>query len=707
MRNRYRGLMLLTLLALGLGLAGGHFNLAAEEPSGPAPLAPEPAHVQKARLIGDLLSAHHYRRQVIDDALSKTVFEAYLRSLDRDRYFFLAEDIESFHRYRDQLDNSFRTGDMTGAFRIFHRYQQRVQERVEYAKALLQKDLQFKDDDVIELDRSKAPWAANRAELDELWRKRVMHDAITLRLADQDWDKVKEVLTARYERIGRVTNQYTADDVFEIYMNAWAQTFDPHTAYMSPRQSENFDIHMRLSLEGIGAVLRSENDMTEVVELVTGGPAALSGQLHPGDRILGVGQGETGEMVDVVGWRLEDVVDLIRGPKESVVRLQVLPATGDTAPQIIKLVRNEIQLEAQAAQAKRIEVGSGPDKQRIGVITVPVFYMDFHAADAGDRNYRSTTRDVRRLIEQLEREGIDGLIIDLRGNGGGSLREATDMTGLFLPGAPVVQVRRSDGEIEVLRDNGANEGVAYKGPLAVLVDGFSASASEIFAAAIQDHGRGVVIGQQTFGKGTVQNLIDLDHFGLQRNRTPMGRLKLTIAQFYRVSGGSTQQLGVEPDIPLPSPVDAQEFGETSVPNALRWGSIKPLAYRRDPLIDELLPQLRKRHEERAATNPAFKALAEEYAYLRSLQQQRTVVPLTESARRAERERLQAEQLKYLNRRRAAYGLEPLAKLDEERKLDDMPDTLLESAAAIVADLRMLSAAHKSLDQRLQARHSDD
>jgi carboxyl-terminal processing protease len=382
------------------------------------------------------------------------------------------------------------------------------------------------------------------------------------------------------------------------------------------------------------------------------------------------------------------VVDLIRGPKQSIVRLQVLPSTGDSVPQVITLERNQVRLEAQAAQAQRVEVGAGESKRHIGVIKIPTFYMDFQAADAGDKDYRSTTRDVRRLIKELEEEGIDGLVIDLRANGGGSLREATDMTGLFLPGAPVVQVRRNTGEVEVLNDSNTVQGVAYAGPLAVMVDGFSASASEIFAAAIQDHGRGVVVGQQTFGKGTVQNLVDLDHFGL-RPQGPMGRLKLTIAQFYRISGASTQQRGVIPDIELPSPMGGHDFGENSVDNALPWGKIKPVSFRRDTSIETVLPHLRERHEERVSEHAGYQALLKEYEHLRALQN-RTTAPLTEQARRAERDRVQSEQLAHVNRRRAAYGLSPLESLDQD-KTEEMPDALLEATAAIVADLKTLSA----------------
>ncbi|RFA28274.1 peptidase S41 [Alkalilimnicola ehrlichii] len=703
MRNRYRGLIMLSLLVLLTPLAG-HVQSASDDAANGkvgTPLAPEPIHIQKARLVSDLLSQHHYRTQIIDDKLSQTVFDAYLDALDRDRYYFLAEDIEDLSRYRNRLDSSFRRGELTAAYQIFNRYQKRVKERVSVAKAILNDGLEgFADDDRIELDRSEAKWAKTSEELDELWRKRVQHDALTLRLADQEWDRVKEILTARYERLARAANEHSPEDVFEIYMNAWANTFDPHTAYMSPRLSENFDIHMRLSLEGIGAVLRSEHDMTEVVELVPGGPAAENGRIQPGDRILAVGQGKDGELEDVVGWRLQDVVDLIRGPKESVVRIQVLPSSGDTTPRVVELVRNEVKLEAQAAQSKVLETGTGDDKQRIGVIKLPTFYMDFQAADAGDRNYRSTTRDVRRLIAELEEDGgIDGLVIDLRGNGGGSLREATELTGLFLPGAPVVQVRRSSGDVEILRDSSSE--AVYDGPLAVMVDRFSASASEIFAAAIQDHGRGIIVGQQTFGKGTVQNLVDLDHFGL-RSRDPAGRLKLTIAKFYRVSGGSTQQRGVVPDITLPSPVSPDEFGEDAVGNALPWGEIRAVSFRRERALDTLLPALRERHESRSAEDKAFQALLDEYAYLRSLQRVDSA-PLTEKARRAERDRLQAERLEYINRRREIYGLEKLDSIEHDL-LDKMPDTLLETAATIVADLRDLASLPAAdIEKTLQAR----
>ena len=678
MRNRYSAILLLGLLALSLALTA-HGNT-------PAPLAPEPVHIKKAQLISGLLSQHHYRTQIIDKQLSKTVFDAYLKMLDRDRYYLLAEDIETFSRYREQLDNGFRKGDMTAAYRIFSRYQQRVEERVRHVEELLDQELAFDADARIELDRSEAAWAQDRDELDELWRKRIKHDALTLQMAGQEPERVKEILSARYERIGRITRQHTAEDVFETYMNAWAHTFDPHTAYMSPRLSENFDIHMRLSLEGIGAVLRSENDMTEVMSLVPGGPAAKHGVLQPGDRILGVGQGEDGDMVDVVGWLLQDVVDLIRGPKETVVKLQILSSSGDATPQQISLVRNEVKLEEQAAQANIIEIDQGEHAKRIGVIKIPAFYMDFYAADAGDKNYRSTTRDVRKLIAELEQDGVDGLLIDLRGNGGGSLREATELTGLFLPGAPVVQVRRSSGDVEILRDS--SKDLLYSGPLAVMVDRFSASASEIFAGAIQDHGRGLVIGQQTFGKGTVQNLVDLDHFDL-RAKEPMGRLKLTIAKFYRVSGSSTQQRGVIPDIVLPSPVRSDQFGENAVSNALPWGSIKPVSYQHDASLALLLPELLERHDRRSADDVTFQALEAEYRHVRNIQQ-RDSAPLSEKARQVERDRLQAEQLTVINRRRAIHGLPELESLDDH-KPDEMPDVLLQSAAAVVADLQTLRA----------------
>lgn len=642
---------------------------------------------RKARLISELLSEFHYRSLPIDNVMADQALQAYLDMLDQERYYLLQQDIDEFKRNANKLDEQIQRGDLSAGYQIFERYQQRVRERSEFAAAMLEQDIDLNSEERIEVDRSEAPWATSKEQLDDLWRKRVKHDALTLLMANQEWPKVREILGKRYQRLADTVANYSSEEIFQTYINAWAQVFDPHTQYMSPRLSENFDIQMRLSLEGIGAMLRTENDFVEVVELVKGGPAAMDGQLQPGDRIIGVGEGSQGEISDVVGWRLSDVVELIRGPKETTVRLQVLPGkSAGSTPKIITLVRNEIKLEEQAAQAKTIEVPSEDGIQHIGVIKLPAFYMDFAAADAGKKDYRSTTRDVRQLISQFQKEGIDGLVVDLRGNGGGSLREATELTGLFVPSGPVVQVRRHDGAVEVIQER--NREVAYTGPLVVLVDQFSASASEIFAAAIQDYGRGVVVGQKTFGKGTVQTLIDLDR-GL-RKQDVGGRLKLTIAKFYRVNGHSTQRRGVVPDIVLPSAFDAERFYESAAKTSLPWDEIRPVPFRPQGSLEPLLPVLRERHEEWAAKSPAFQALLDEYAQSRKAQAQNWL-PLNEKQRRAEREQAEEQQLAALNRRLSAYGMEPLKSLDDLDQ-DALPDTVLESAAAVVVDLADLQSS---------------
>src|SRR5690625_2846936 len=531
---------------------------------------------RKAQLISELLSEFHYRTLSIDNALAGQALKAYLDAIDQERYYFLQQDIDEFQRKVSVLDTELKRGNLSTGYLIFERYQQRVHERSEFAKKLLQKPLDLTSDERIEIDRSKASWANSSAALDDLWTKRVKHDALALLMAGQEWPKVQEILNNRYARLASTVANYSNEEIFQTYINAWAQLFDPHTQYMSPRLSENFDIQMRLSLEGVGAMLRSENDFVEVVELVKGGPAALEGQLQPGDRIIGVGEGEDGDIVDVVGWRLSDVVERIRGPKKTVVRLQVLAGkAGGDAAKTISIVRNEIKLEEQAAQAKTLTVPADDQtSKRIGVIKLPTFYMDFAAADAGQKDYRSTTRDVRNLLVKFQQDGIDGLVIDLRGNGGGSLREATELTGLFTHGGPIVQVRRHDGTVEVIQEPSRNS--VYNGPLVVLVDQFSASASEIFAAAIQDYGRGIVVGQKTFGKGTVQTLIDLDR-GL-RAKEHGGRLKLTIAKFYRINGHSTQLRGVEPDILLPSAIDGERFVESASETSLPWDEIRAVPF---------------------------------------------------------------------------------------------------------------------------------
>ncbi len=643
---------------------------------------------QAALIITQVMEKFHYRKPRIDDDMSIAVYERYLESLDANRSFFSAKDIKGFERYRDELDDSLRTGKLDPAFRIFRRFRELVEQRVTYAKELLQaNDFDFTADETYQFDRSEADWLPDAAALDDLWRRRVKNDILSLRLAGKDETEISETLRKRYEGISRRVVQMAPEDVFQAFINAFTLSVEPHTSYMSPRLSENFDIGMRLSLQGIGAVLRNENEFTQIQSTVPGGPAERSGELKGGDRIVGVAQGSDGEMEDVIGWRLQDVVDLIRGPKDSVVRLNILPKSQgvDGRTREVLLVRDEIKLEDKAAKSEIIEATDGV---RLGVIEVPAFYRDFGAQAAGEEDFRSTTRDVRVLLDDLQSQKVDGIIIDLRRNGGGSLSEATELTGLFIEKGPVVQVKDSSGRIEVERDPDPEQ--VYAGPLAVLVDRNSASASEIFAGAIQDYNRGLILGEPTFGKGTVQTLVDLGRF--LRSREDIGRLRLTMAQFFRVQGGSTQHRGVMPDIVYPTAKGAADHGERALDNALPWASIK--AAEHQFLGATPLTGLRDASQERIAGNPGFRFLLEEEDDLIELDK-KTTVSLNESVRRAEWDRREQERLDRRNRLRAFRNLPPLASLDEEEDEDvsaeDDKDPegiqriMLEESANILAD----------------------
>jgi len=658
-------------------------------------LTPTARQTALDKTIAELLSRHHYRQSKLDDQLSVLVLTTYLDDLDFGRAYFLASDITGFEKYRNTLDDALKKGDLQPAYEILNVYLRRLAERTARIQTLLQQDFRFDVDESLEVDRKETPWAKTPTDLDDFWRKRLKHEMLTLLLSGKDRAAARELLVKRYDNRLRQAQKTSSDDVFQLYMNAVAQAFDPHTAYFSPRNTENFNIQMRLSLEGIGCVLRMDEEMVTVVELVTGGPADLSQQIKAGDRIVAVAQGDSDPWLDVVGWRLDDVVDRIRGQRGTVVRLKVLPgkAGATAAEKTVRLVRDTIKLEKQAAKSevKTLRDPNGRDL-RIGVITIPAFYSDFDAARRGDPNYRSTTRDVRGLLNDLSGK-VDGLVLDLRENGGGSLQEAVDLTGLFIDDGPVVQVRNVGGDLEIEKDS--EPGQAYNGPLAVLVDRASASASEIFAGAIQDYGRGLVIGDPTFGKGTVQTLVDLNRF--TRARDPQGQLKLTIAKFYRVNGSSTQHRGVRPDIAIPSVVDSEEIGESSQKNALPWDEIAATRYRGDRGIAALTPELARRHQARVAGDPDYQVFLRDLEFTRQ-QRDKTTVSLLESQRRAERERIEAWQRERENRYRVAKGLPPLKTGDEipEGKDSVIPDAALEESTRIVADLIVLGSAGGTL-----------
>lgn len=647
--------------------------------------APTERHARVARLVSSMFERSHYRQAPVNDPVSSLVLDRYLESLDGLRSYFTAADIADFERYRYELDNAILEGKLEPAFEIFNRFQARNRERMKFALAVLDKEPDFTLDESFEFDRRKAPWARDSAELDELWRKRVKNDAISLMLAGKTWPEARDVLAKRYERAAKRSEQVTSDDVFEIFMNAFAHVFDPHSSYFSPRNSEEYRIQMSLSYEGIGASLQSIDDYVTIMEILPGGSAQQSGELKATDRIIGVGQDKSGEMVDVVGWRLDDVVALIRGPQGSHVRLLIQPgkASTDATERVVTLPRTRITLEAQAAKKELRTIERGDRKLRVGVITVPSFYQDYNARAAGDDDYRSTTRDVQKLLEQFKAEGgIDGLVLDLRENGGGHLSEAISLVNLFVNRGPVVQLRETGGRVEVLESETA--AAVYDGPLTILVDRFSASASEIFAAAMQDYGRGVIIGQETYGKGSVQNLYPLDRYAIGQD-PGYGQLTVTIGMYYRVTGDSTQNRGVQPDVRLPSAIDTEEVGESSRDAALPWNRIRPAQFRREGTMGPVIADLQRLHDQRVAGDADYTHLLSEIATLEDMRKQKAV-SLNLEKRRTERTALTHGELSRENQRRAAAGEE---SLDDAEDIKDLPDAVLAEAAQITADLAQL------------------
>lgn len=684
-------------------------------------IEPQMEHRYASNIATRFLTNYHYKRTRLDDELSSEIFDSYLELLDPAKIYFLAGDIETFERYRTSLDDALRHSDLVPAYDIFNVYTDRVQQRVDYARARVQKPFDFTIDEQYQYDREDEPWVSTPQELDELWRKRVKNDYLRLLLTDKEPDAIVETLTERYDNLERRINELNTEDVFQFFMNAFAQSIEPHTAYLSARNSENFEISMKLSLEGIGALLGRENEYTLISSVVPGGPADQDGRLKAGDRITAVGQDNDGKMVDVIGWRVDDVVDLIRGPKDTVVRLEVLPedvsVSGPTT--IIDIVRNEVKLEEQAAQSEIIEVpveGADGKTMKIGVIDLPVFYMDFAGRAQNKPDYRSSTRDVRRLIGELEEQGVAGIIVDLRNNGGGSLLEATTLTGLFIDTGPVVQVRNSSGRISLEED--VDPGMAWEGPLAVLVNRYSASASEIFAAAIQDYGRGVVIGEPTFGKGTVQSLLDLDDYA-PSDKPGMGQLKITMAQFFRVNGGSTQNMGVEPDIRFPSFGDPQEYGERSMNNALPWSSIDPARYQASGDLSQLVAVADDRYQGRIDGDEEFGWLMSDIDSYNERANEKSI-SLLESVGR---QKMKEEEDKKAARKAAEEARGPLlaqegtlvepdpelGDFDEEEAVNDEeedeeeeeegPDLLLRETARIVFDMVELESDLELLKQK--------
>jgi carboxyl-terminal processing protease len=695
MQFRLRKIQLF-LIALALTLPGAGWSIP-EDAAVPSILESTQRHRQVSRMVTRFVERAHYSRILIDDDLSAVILENYIETLDPNKHYFRESDITYFSRYSLSMDDVLRSGSFDPVFDIFRLYRLRAQQNLDLAISLLEEDMTFGANENYVFDRKDLPWIDSPAAMQELWTKRVKNDALGLLLADKEWDDTSEVLSKRYNHMLKRINQLDSDDVFETFMNSFARTLDPHSSYLSPRQSEEYRIQMSLSYQGIGASLQLNDEMVAVLNVIAGGPASADGRLAPDDRITAVGQGDAGDLVDVVGWQLDDVVQLIRGPSGTVVRLQILPADAPPGAEqnLIELTRGKIRLEEQAAKSERLKIERDGRSMNIGVITVPSFYQDYDARNRGDEDYVSTTRDVRRLIAELESEGIDGLVVDLRGNGGGHLSEATSLTSLFIGDGPVVQLKDTSGRIEVLDDQSENP--IYQEPLVILVDRFSASASEIFAAAIQDYRRGVVIGQRTFGKGTVQNLYVLDQYARQVPDPGLGQLTLTIGKYYRVTGGSTQHRGVLPDIMLPSAVDPGIVGESSRDRALPWDQISATGFRAGQPLDTEISVLSRSQSSRMETDPGLKYLLSDIAAVEEARAQQAI-SLNIDARKSERELRRARQLQRENERRAAIGLEPVESL-EDLKTEDAPDVLLDQAAQIILDLVVLEAPDESMLSR--------
>lgn len=703
MKKRYvLGLTALLPLAIAFAANQGRSTTPAAE------LVPTEAQALTANLVYQLLSGSNYAYKTLplDDALSADILDHYLESLDGNKLFFTAADIARFETYRTRMDDAIRDRELEPAFDIFKTYLARVDQRVAHARGLLKQDFDFSAQESYRYDREDAAWAKDAAELDALWRQSVKNDVLRLKLAGRPMAEIRATLDKRYAQLSERLHQLRGDDVFENFMNAYGSAIDPHTSYMSPRSADNFNMTMKLSLEGVGAVLQAQDEYVVFRTIMPGSPAEKSGQIKVGDRVLAVGQGESGPMVDVVGWRIDDVVAKIRGAKGTVVRLDVQAADEgpDGARKIVRIVRDKVKLEEQAASRRIIETGG----KRIGVIELPTFYLDFEAARRGDPDVRSATSDVRKLLTELKAENVDGVVVDLRDNGGGSLIEAVELTGLFIERGPVLQVRSANGEVEVESDE--DPAVAWTGPLAVLVNRSSASASEIFAAAIQDYGRGLIIGEPTFGKGTVQTLVDLDRFPRRRD-IQFGQLKMTVAQFFRIDGGTTQNAAVTPDVPFPVSVDASEYGESTFDNALPYTRIGAADYTRLGSFKAILPQLVERHGTRVAGNREFAWWMQDVALFKAEREKKSV-SLNEAERIRERDERKARR-EARETERKALGLKSVALDDrddglqaderriseqvaQEKAAKELPDPLRDESAAILADAIELLDADKPL-----------
>nr|WP_279078374.1 carboxy terminal-processing peptidase [Hafnia alvei] len=633
-------------------------------------LRQEPQHATVSERVTSRFTRSHYRQFDLNDDFSKKIFARYLNMLDYNHNVLLASDVAQFKDRETTLDDELKSGQLDTAYALFNLAQKRRFERYEYALSLLKSPMTFDGNDTIDVDRSKSPWPTSTEELNKLWAAKVKYDELNLKLAGKDWPEIQKILTKRYQFAIKRLTQSKSEDVFQLFMNAFAHEIDPHTNYLSPRNTEQFNTEMSLSLEGIGAVLQqTEDDYTQINSMVAGGPAAKSKSLKVGDRIVGVGQPGK-PMVDVIGWRLDDVVELIKGPKGSKVRLEILPAGKGTKTRTITLTRERIRLEDRAVKMSVKTV----DGKKVGVLDIPGFYVGL-------------TDDVKVQLQTLEKQNVSSVIIDLRSNGGGALTEAVSLSGLFIPSGPVVQVRDNNGKI---REDADTDGVVYyKGPLVVLVDRFSASASEIFAAAMQDYDRALIVGEPTFGKGTVQQYRSVNRIYDQMLRPEwpeLGSVQYTIQKFYRINGGSTQRKGVTPDIIMPTGLESIDTGESFEDNALPWDSIKAATYDKAGDVQKFDPVLLADHNQRIASNPEFQYIEQDIAHYKALKDRKNIVSLNYAQREKENKDDDATRLKRINERLKVAGKKPIKSLDDVPKDYQEPDPYLDETVKIALDL---------------------
>jgi len=636
-------------------------------------LKPEEIQSKTAVIIVNQLSKHHYRQQEINDSLSSRFLDEYLKMLDPGRNFFLASDITEFEKYRKTFDDDFKSGKLENGFLIYNRYSERFNARLTDVIALLddkKTEFNFDKEESFNTDRKKEPWPANKEAADKLWMQQIKASLISSMLNGKSLDEAKTTLRKRYATQLRYAKQQTSEEVFSGMMNSLTMLFDPHTNYLSPDNSQNFNTSMTNRFQGIGAELQADEDFTKVTRLIPGSPAEKQGELKPNDKIVGVAQGDKGEMEDIIGWRLSDVVKKIKGPKDTIVKLEVIPADPTiTKHKIIAIKRDNIELKDNQAKKAVLKVQNGDQTLKLGVIDIPSFYMDFDAYNRRDPNYASITRDVYRLLEELKSENIDGLILDLRNNGGGSLPEAAMLTDLFIEPGPVVQIRQSDDTIS--RDYRATHPAVYRGPLIVVIDRLSASASEIFAGAIQDYGRGLIVGSGSFGKGSVQTMMPVEG--------GEGDLKLTQQKFYRVSGDSTQHRGVIPDLELPTLINPKEIGESSYDNALPWDQIHAAPHDVYNNISSIISALNPPHQERMKTDPDLVSLKQQAALYEELNNKK-VISLRLATRQQEQKQIEQRTLEIENLKRKGKGQPAYAdyaeykakELKKDKDGDDAP-----------------------------------